>query len=990
MVGRYSHGTLWACLAFFCSGHSLLADEPPNIVLILADDLTYDDLGCEGNPDVQTPNIDRLATQGKRFTHCFTATAMCAPTRQQLYTGIWPVRNGAYPNHSKVKPGTKSIVHHLQTLGYRVGIHGKTHFGPPRSFPFEKVTSIDDFINDGDRPYCLVVASNDPHVPWRKATDVDPATLTLPPYLVDTPQTRQAWANYQADIKALDDEVGKIVDTVDRSASADNTLVIFTSEQGAQFPSGKWTCYENGLRTAFIVRWPGQVKPDTVSNAMIRYVDVVPTLVEIAGGDPKSIDTGRDGAPDGGRGFDGSSFLPVLLGKRHSHARYTYGVHTTEGIIAGKPYPIRSIRNRRFKYIANLMPDETFQNTLIAHDGSGYWKSWVEAAKTDPKAAKLVQRYLKRPAVEFYDLCVDPHELDNLADRPEYSSRKDEMRGLLNAWMEQQGDRGVETELAAKKAQRRGRRKKAKARGNMKSDRPNIVLIMADDMGFSDIGCYGGEIETPTLDRLAREGLRFTQFYNTGRCCPTRASLLTGLHPHQTGIGHMTNDPRGPKSNDRGLPGYRGFLNRRCVTLAEALKSADYHTLMAGKWHVGYHGQEKWPLARGFDRFYGILSGASNYFQPLPPRGLTLGNEPVLPEGDYYTTDAFTDYAIDFVNEASSADDRPFFLYLAYTCPHWPLHARPEDIAKYRGKYKLGWDKLREQRHHRLKDLGIVNKEWALAPRDARAWDNLDAAKQDEMDERMAIYAAQVDRMDQNIGRLVGALEQLGELDNTLLLFLVDNGGCAEGGELGGAPRGDLNNREKYGVISYGQAWANASNTPFRRYKHYVHEGGISTPLIAHWPNGIAEKGSLRHQPAYLPDIMPTLVDVSGASYPTTFRGHEIEPMEGMSLLAAFANEPLEREAMYWEHEGNRAIRTGDWKLVSARRNRIMGGPWELYDLASDRTEENDLSGEHPDRVKRMAQLWTEWAQRCQVLPQRPTKSEAKRVRTTSRTSPSF
>ena len=231
------------------------------------------------------------------------------------------------------------------------------------------------------------------------------------------------------------------------------------------------------------------------------------------------------------------------------------------------------------------------------------------------------------------------------------------------------------------------------------AERPNIIVILSDDMGFSDLGCYGGEIETPNLDKLAANGLRFTQFYNSGRCCPTRASLLTGLHPHQAGIGHMTNTPAKPKSHDRGVPGFRGFLNRKCVTIAEVLKPKGYHTLMSGKWHVGYHGKQKWPLQRGFDRYYGIIAGASNFFRPEGRRGLTLGNEPVKPEGDYYTTDAFTDYAIQFVEEADARDGRPFFLYLAYTAPHFPLHARTEDTKKSRGRFRdVGWDKLRQER----------------------------------------------------------------------------------------------------------------------------------------------------------------------------------------------------------------------------------------------------------------------------------------------------
>jgi len=499
---------------------------------------------------------------------------------------------------------------------------------------------------------------------------------------------------------------------------------------------------------------------------------------------------------------------------------------------------------------------------------------------------------------------------------------------------------------------------------------------MADDMGFSDIGCYGGEIETPNLDALAKSGLRFTQFYNAARCCPTRASLLTGLHPHQTGIGWMTNSAERPDRGDRNVYGYRGFLNRDCVTLAEVLKQAGYHTLMAGKWHLGYHAKDRWPLQRGFDRYYGTLCGAINYFNPLPPHGLMFVNDPVEPvtttDRRYYATDAFTDYAIKFVNQAADKDKRPFFLYLAYTAPHWPLHAHNEEIEKYRGKYMMGWDSLREQRHKRMVEMGIVKKDWPLSDRDARPWDKLSDKKKIEMDLRMAIYAAQIDRMDQNIGKIVKSLKEIGKYDNTLILFLADNGGCAEGGELGRGPL-EPEKLEKSRKASYGQAWANASNTPFRKYKHYVHEGGIATPLIVHWPKGIKDQDALRNDPGYLPDIMPTLLEVAGAEYPVKFNGNDIQPMEGISLLNAFENKELKRDKpMCWEHEGNRAIRIGKWKLVSpGAKKKIINteDTWELYDIISDRTELQNLASEHPDIVEKLCEMWWMWAERTHVVP---------------------
>ncbi len=437
-------------LAILLPALSGYAADRPNVLLILADDQTWSDSGCYGNREVKTPNIDRLAAAGMRFERAFTATAMCAPTRQQLYTGLFPVRNGAYPNHSKVKPGTRSIVHHLKDLGYRVGLSGKTHFGPPDSFPFEKVGgNMAKFIaRDKAQPFCLVVCSNSPHTPWKAgdASAYDPASLTLPPFLVDTPETRRALARYYAEVTDFDREVGECMKRIDEAGVAENTIFIYTSEQGVQFPHGKWTLYDTGVHVAFVVRWPARVKAGSVAKAMIQYVDVVPTLVEAAGGTPPAD-------------LDGRSFLPVLLGKTDEHHREVFGVHTTRGIINGTPcYPIRSIRTATHKYILNLNAKEAFQNVLMARDGEGYWKSWVAKAETDPKARRLVETYRRRPAEELYDLTKDPYELDNLAGDPKHRALMDDLKGRLEAWMAQQGDKGVETEMGYKS--QKGKKKK--------------------------------------------------------------------------------------------------------------------------------------------------------------------------------------------------------------------------------------------------------------------------------------------------------------------------------------------------------------------------------------------------------------------------------------------------------------------------------------------------------------------------------------------------
>jgi len=500
------------------------------------------------------------------------------------------------------------------------------------------------------------------------------------------------------------------------------------------------------------------------------------------------------------------------------------------------------------------------------------------------------------------------------------------------------------------------------ARKNTHS-RPNIVLIMADDMGFSDIGCYGGEINTPNLDHLAAGGLRFTQFYNAARCCPTRASLLTGLYPHQAGIGHMV--------DNKGHPAYQGYLNDRCVTIAEAIKPAGYRTMMAGKWHVGEN-RPHWPTDRGFDKYLGLVSGGSNYWLLDQGRQMARDDEPFTPEGDgFYMTDAFTDTAVSFLTEHGRSD-KPFFLYVAYTSPHWPLHAWPQDIAKYRGKYIDGWDALRQRRHRRMIELGIVDARWPLTPRDTSAPAWADVKDKQAHDLKMAVYAAQIDRMDQCIGRIMETIRNLGAESNTLVLFLSDNGGCAEQVNRGqpGVPPGP---RESF--LSYGLPWANASNTPFRRYKHWVHEGGIATPLIAYWPTVIKKGGALTHQPGHLIDIMATCLDVAGAEYPTEHDGRKLTPLEGKSLLPIFKGRHRPgHDAIYWEHEGNRAVRAGKWKLVAAHSQ-----DWELYDLENDRTELNNLAPKYPQNVDKLRAMYERWAERCGILPwpiKKPTKKQ--------------
>ncbi|GAA4322486.1 arylsulfatase [Mucilaginibacter gynuensis] len=498
--------------------------------------------------------------------------------------------------------------------------------------------------------------------------------------------------------------------------------------------------------------------------------------------------------------------------------------------------------------------------------------------------------------------------------------------------------------------------------------RPNIIVIMADDMGFSDIGCYGGEIPTPNIDELAGKGVRLSQFYNNARCCPTRASLLTGLHPHQAGVGRMAEDPESVDAHNEGVDGYRGYISKNTVTIAEILKSAGYHTYMSGKWHVGMHGKEKWPMQRGFEKFYGILCGGSSYLHPFPPRGITTGNGDMqydFPEG-YYTTDAFTTQAISFIND--QADAKPFFMYLAYNAPHWPLQAKKEDIALFANKYNIGWDSVRHERLRKQLEMGLTKPEWGLAQREMRPWNELTKKEQENVAYRMAVYAAQVYSMDQNIGKLISTLKAKKQFDNTLIVFLSDNGACAEPyKELGGGPMAEVNDPLKFWAVSYGTGWANVSNTPFKKWKNQAYEGGLAAPFIACWPNGIkAQAGKWSNTPYHVIDMMPTFIELAGAKYPKTYNGNTIIPNEGISMLQAFkTGSGKTHDYFYWEHEENCAVRHGNWKGVK----RLPNGRWELYDLEHDRTERNNIAQQYPDVVKDLDEKWQTWADTHKVFP---------------------
>lgn len=515
----------------------------------------------------------------------------------------------------------------------------------------------------------------------------------------------------------------------------------------------------------------------------------------------------------------------------------------------------------------------------------------------------------------------------------------------------------------------------ASSRSNSPDDRPNVLVILADDMGYSDLGAYGSTIQTPNIDRLAEEGMRFSQMYNAARCCPTRASLLTGLQPHQAGMGHMR--------ADLNVPSYRGHLNDQCVTMAEVLGEEGYATLMSGKWHLGKaHGQ--WPTSRGVDRFSGLLDGASDYFNPPPNRTLVRKNKPFAPKSvayfeseenlmsDFYMTDFITNEAVDQIRRHGGGE-QPFFQYLSYTAPHWPLQAREEDIERYRGHFLEGWDHLRRRRYERLVAKGLIEEQWALPPRDDRVPPWAEVEDKERWDLKMAAYAAQIHRMDQGIGRILDTLEDIGERENTLVFFLSDNGAAAIG--LGKGEEATPGSPESY--MGYHRPWAHLSDTPFRRYKIWTHEGGIATPFIAHWPGEI-EEGSLSQEVTHVMDLMPTVLDAAEASYPTTFGGRDLTALDGKSLLPVLrGGNRSGHEAINWLHTDNHAIRRGRWKLVSPDGRES----WQLYDLRADRTETKDQSSDRPELVQDLADRHQAWMNRVGALSWEDYRTRRKALR---------
>lgn len=506
--------------------------------------------------------------------------------------------------------------------------------------------------------------------------------------------------------------------------------------------------------------------------------------------------------------------------------------------------------------------------------------------------------------------------------------------------------------------------------------RPNVLIIVADDLGYSDLGCYGGEIETPQLDRLAANGLKFSQCYSTGRCWSSRAAILTGYYAQQVRRDSM---PKVPSAGGRGIrPGWAQLL-------PTMLREQGYRSYHSGKWHI-----DGSPMKNGFDHAY-TIEDHDRYFYP---QNHTEDDQrlPAVPrDSGFYLTNAIADHSIKVLKEhARQFSDQPFFQYLCFTAPHFPLHALPEDIARYRNRYLAGWDVLRSERFARQRELGLINCDLAprlenSAPRwnpteavlhekvgpgeigRAVAWNDLTEEQRLFQAEKMAIHAAMVDRMDREIGRVIDQLREMKVLDNTLIMFVSDNGASAEQiirGD-GHDPKAPLGSGRSY--LGLGPGWSTMSNSPFRMHKSWVHEGGISSPLIVHWPEGITEKGTLRHTPAHLVDLVPTVLEVTGAKRPETWNGKPVPAPPGASLIPAFAQDvTVPHEYLWWFHEGNRAVRVGDWKIVSWG----VEGAWELFDLKADRSETRNLAMQFPEKLSELQKLWEAKLEEFQTLSQ--------------------
>lgn len=916
----------------------------PNFLILVGDDLCWRDLGFTGNKEVKTPNLDRLRSQGMQLTGMFTPAPTCSPTRHALYTGLHGVRSGAYPNHTRVYEGTRSVFTHLNAAGYRTALHGKNHVGPKASFPFEILAEAndDDFsksrnwiMKDPAKPWMLVFASNDPHSPWDRGAPgmFDPAKITLPWYLHDNADTRQNFANYYAEISKLDWQVGEMLKVLESTGQADNTLVLFVSEQGNSFPmGGKWTLYDNGIRAAAIARWPGKVKAGSSSAALMQYTDVTPTLLEAAGIDPAKVDTG---CPDssGNRGFDGKSFLGVLEGKTDRLRDVVFAQHTNVGISGYKdPYPIRAARDSRFKYIRNIAPGNTFE---IGGFGKTL-KSWTKDARKNEALARRIDAIAHRPGEELYDLENDPLEQTNLASDPKWKDTLKRLGKELDQWMAQQGDKGMETEMvahtrlghehtSASKADRNDPAKRPMAQPANKPDakapgKPNILFIAVDDLR-PDIGCYGNKVaKTPNIDRIASQGIVFNRAYcQQAVCSPSRSSLLTGKRPDATKVWDLETHFR------VALPD--------TVTLPQHFKANGYHTAALGKvYHRGFEDGRSWSEPHWYPTGQSVDTdpmdwkkrittkngpGVTEYSFEKPMKNPDTGKAKgpafeVSPKPDDQLPDGHT--AAEAVKRLGSLknQDKPFFLAVGFLKPHLPFVA-PKKYWDMHDPDKIPGPAIGTLPKGAPEFAGHVNGE-------LHGYQGV--PKGNPIPEPFAKnlrhgYYACVSYTDAQIGRLLDALEKEGLSDNTIVVLWGDHGW-----QLG-----------DHGL------W----------HKHTNFEQATRAPLLIRVP-GRKTAGRKCDAPVEFVDIYPTLAEACALPAP--------KALDGQSLMRFIENPdaPMAKVAIsQYPRPGGKvgaggpvmgySIRDERWRLTlwrGKKNGNIVAT--ELYDEKNDPAETVNLA----------------------------------------------
>ncbi len=1000
----------------------------PNIVFILADDLGVYDLACYGRSEHHTPHLDRLASQGLRFTSAYAASPVCSPSRAALLTGKDPARlhlttflpgRPDTPSQKLLHPQIAlqlpleeiTLAERLKQAGYATACIGKWHlggqgFGPAeQGFDFvhpgkanttpsdaeggkgeyDLTVAAERFIQENrHRPFFVYLAHNSPHIPYtaRQAL-IEKNAKALEPV-------------YAAVIETLDDSVGRLLGTLDRLGLTDRTIVIFTSDNGGlhvpegphrlithngPYRAGKGYLYEGGLRVPLIVRWPGRVPAGKVIHQPMIHTDWVPTLLELVG-----LPVPKD--------LDGQSMAQLLCSpgqptsseqtqKESSRLFFWHFPHYTNqggrpgGAVRQGPWKLIQQYETGQLELYNLDQDVGETTNLadgqpeLAHRLCQALETWrrkigAQENKPNPNFDPALHRAL------YID--VDPSKFHPQKASPAELQRMQEWRRQMNAVLprpEKPKPKATSKPKPASEVEKAPvesfpAKPPSAGQPTLQAPRPNVVIILADDMGYSDLGCYGGEIKTPHLDRLAVGGLRFTQCYNSARCWPSRAAIMTGYYPQQV----RRDSVPGVRSGNQGQrPPWAPLLS-------EVLRQHGYRCYHSGKWHI-----DGSPLQGGFDHSY-LLEDHNRFFTPKNHREDDRPLPQPGPEDGYYATTAIAQYAVKYLQEHQQQyRDRPFFLYLCFTVPHFPLHAPQEAVARYLERYRVGWNEIQKERGRRLRQMGLVRHDpppmerhlgppyyfpeafKILGPGEVNRpipWQELTPEQQAFQSAKMAVHAAMVHLMDEAIGQVLEQLRKMDAWENTLIVFASDNGASAEimvRGD-GHDPKAPPGSGQTF--LCLGPGWSSASNTPFRRHKVWVHEGGISTPLIVHWPAGIRSAGQLRHTPVHFIDVFPTVLDLAGVPAPKPAEGESKPPMPGKSIVPLFEKDGTVQHEYFWFlHEGHRAIRCGDWKLVSAR-----GDPWELYNLADDRGETKNLISQYPEKAQELETLWNRlWAE---------------------------